>query len=202
MLTIARTRAPTAHPVRGESAALPFRDRVFAGAIAAKSLVHVERTSLPMALAELHRVLRADSPAELVMFGGDQDLVEIRGGDLPGRRFALWERAPLCRVIDGAGFRVESFDEQPTDHWPRLTVRLRRLRTLPDTVGPRMQLLVCGLNPSLHAADTGVGFGRPGNRFWPAARSSTAQTSPSARSTGTSTPAPPGGATVARQPGS
>jgi TDG/mug DNA glycosylase family protein len=29
--------------------------------------------------------------------------------------------------------------------------------------------LICGLNPSLHAADMGVGFGRPGNRFWPAA---------------------------------
>jgi TDG/mug DNA glycosylase family protein len=32
-----------------------------------------------------------------------------------------------------------------------------------------MRLLVCGLNPSLNAADAGVGFARPGNRFWPAA---------------------------------
>ena len=32
-----------------------------------------------------------------------------------------------------------------------------------------MRLLVCGLNPSLHAADAGVGFVTPGNRFWPAA---------------------------------
>ena len=31
-----------------------------------------------------------------------------------------------------------------------------------------MRLLVCGLNPSLYAADAGVGFARPGNRFWPA----------------------------------
>jgi len=35
-----------------------------------------------------------------------------------------------------------------------------------------MRLLVCGLNPSLYAADAGVGFARPGNRFWPAALSS------------------------------
>ena len=33
-----------------------------------------------------------------------------------------------------------------------------------------MRLLVCGLNPSLYAADFGVGYARPGNRFWPAAR--------------------------------
>jgi len=32
-----------------------------------------------------------------------------------------------------------------------------------------MRLLVCGLNPSIHAADAGVGFVTPGNRFWPAA---------------------------------
>jgi TDG/mug DNA glycosylase family protein len=33
-----------------------------------------------------------------------------------------------------------------------------------------MRLLVCGLNPSVYSADAGVGFARPGNRFWPAAR--------------------------------
>jgi TDG/mug DNA glycosylase family protein len=49
-------------------------------------------------------------------------------------------------------------------------VRAHRLRTLADTVGPGMRLLVCGLNPSLYAADAGVGYARPGNRFWPAAR--------------------------------
>lgn len=32
-----------------------------------------------------------------------------------------------------------------------------------------MRLLVCGLNPSLHAAKAGVGYVTPGNRFWPAA---------------------------------
>jgi TDG/mug DNA glycosylase family protein len=32
-----------------------------------------------------------------------------------------------------------------------------------------MRLLVCGLNPSIYAARAGVGYARPGNRFWPAA---------------------------------
>ena len=31
-----------------------------------------------------------------------------------------------------------------------------------------MRLLCVGLNPSLYSADAGVGFARPGNRFWPA----------------------------------
>ncbi|MGH9042057.1 MAG: mismatch-specific DNA-glycosylase, partial [Acidimicrobiia bacterium] len=35
--------------------------------------------------------------------------------------------------------------------------------------GPDMRLLVCGLNPSLVAADAGYGYAGPTNRFWPAA---------------------------------
>jgi double-stranded uracil-DNA glycosylase len=45
----------------------------------------------------------------------------------------------------------------------------RQRRPLPDHVGPGMRLLVCGLNPSLHAVEAGVGYVTSGNRFWPAA---------------------------------
>ena len=38
---------------------------------------------------------------------------------------------------------------------------MTRGRTLPDTVGAGMRLLVCGLNPSVHAADAGVGYVTP-----------------------------------------
>ncbi|MEY2478002.1 MAG: double-stranded uracil-DNA glycosylase [Actinomycetota bacterium] len=65
---------------------------------------------------------------------------------------------PLCT---GAGFAVERVT--------RRGVRARRLLSLPDTVGPSMRLLVCGLNPSVYSAERGVGYARPGNRFWPAA---------------------------------
>jgi TDG/mug DNA glycosylase family protein len=47
--------------------------------------------------------------------------------------------------------------------------RAIRLRTLPDLARTGLRLLICGLNPSLYAADAGVNFARPGNRFWPAA---------------------------------
>ncbi|CAB4834408.1 unannotated protein [freshwater metagenome] len=51
-------------------------------------------------------------------------------------------------------------------------VWIERARTLPDRAGPQLRVLLCGLNPSLYAADVGVGFARPGNRFWPAALAS------------------------------
>lgn len=51
----------------------------------------------------------------------------------------------------------------------RLAGRWRRARTLADLVGPDLRVLMVGLNPSLVAADCGVGFAGATNRFWPAA---------------------------------
>ncbi len=35
-------------------------------------------------------------------------------------------------------------------------------------IGPGLDLLFCGINPSLRSAEAGHHFARPGNRFWPA----------------------------------
>jgi TDG/mug DNA glycosylase family protein len=40
-------------------------------------------------------------------------------------------------------------------------------RRIPDVVAPDLQVLFCGINPSLYSACTGHHFARPGNRFWP-----------------------------------
>jgi TDG/mug DNA glycosylase family protein len=42
------------------------------------------------------------------------------------------------------------------------------LKPVPDVVGPGLQVLFCGFNPSLRSGETGFHFARPGNRFWPA----------------------------------
>jgi double-stranded uracil-DNA glycosylase len=106
---------------------------------------------LPMKLAHMHRDMVVGSPLVLGLDPGEHDAEQV---------------ARLRDVLVGAGFDVD--DLQAGNHWIR--VRARRARTLPDTVGPGMRLLVCGLNPSVYAADVGVGYARPGNRFWPAAR--------------------------------
>jgi len=43
-----------------------------------------------------------------------------------------------------------------------------RDKTIPDVVGPGLQVLFAGINPGLYSAATGYHFARPGNRFWPA----------------------------------
>jgi mismatch-specific thymine-DNA glycosylase len=89
--------------------------------------------------------------------------------DFPGRFFAEWQPEPLVDVLVGAGFTVEDVDVDEQDG-RSIGVQTTRACTLPDYVAGDMRLLVCGLNPSVYAADRGAGYARPGNRFWPAAR--------------------------------
>lgn len=39
---------------------------------------------------------------------------------------------------------------------------------LADLLAPALDVVFCGINPSLYSAATGWHFARPGNRFWPA----------------------------------
>jgi TDG/mug DNA glycosylase family protein len=122
------------------------------GAIDAGSNTDVHDRALPLALAEIHR-------AHAV---GTQVRFQVRA--------TLASR--LAGVLAGAGFSIDAIDaaDGAGDDGPgRLAVEATRLRTLPDTVGPEMRALLVGLNPSLYAADRGIPFARPGNRFWPAA---------------------------------
>ena len=113
----------------------------------------------PRQLAELYRALPVGGVLRVAVGAGDCD--DRSGPDddrlrdlLVGAGFEPDEVGPAARHVSADG---------------RFVVRARRARTLPDTVGPRMRVLICGLNPSLYAADAGVAFARPGNRFWPAA---------------------------------
>ncbi len=39
-------------------------------------------------------------------------------------------------------------------------------KTVPDLIAPNLQVLFCGINPSLYSVVVGHHFARPGNRFW------------------------------------
>ncbi len=169
-LDLLTERVPGALGVRGEAGALPFRSESIGGALSHQVYQHLHRPDLPMALADLHRVLEVDAPAELVVFGGDADLTYSDETDsFPGRGYSFWTADHFRDVLTGAGFRIERLEDREDGGWATLEAGIRRSRTLPDIVGPDMRLLVCGLNPSVYSADVAVGFGRPGNRFWPAA---------------------------------
>ena len=158
-----RARRAGTSLVRGDLLRLPVRRASLGAAWARNSYLHVPHDDLALALAELHAALAVGAPVSVSLITGPDDEV-VSDDDLPGRRFWRWSDERLVDVFTGAGFE----DVRLSGDRPRF-VDAVRARTLPDTVAPGMRLLVCGLNPSLHAADAGVGFVTPGNRFWPAA---------------------------------
>jgi double-stranded uracil-DNA glycosylase len=164
MLALVPGRAGHALRVRADLEALPFRMQALAGAWANLSYQHIPRVRLPLALAGLQRSLEVGAALEAALFPGTGE-GPWPGDEFPGRLFARWEPHELRNILTGAGFGVRSIRPDAD----QLRVRAVRERTLPDIVGPGLDVLVCGLNPSVYAADAGVGFARPGNRFWPAA---------------------------------
>jgi TDG/mug DNA glycosylase family protein len=163
-LDLVPDRAPHALCIRADLEDLPFCRGALAGAWANLSYQHLPKVRLPLALAQLQHAVGVGGPVEVTVIEGEGE-GPFPDDDFPGRFFARWSAEDLRRVFAGAGFDVESI-LLDTD---QLRARLTRRRTLPDTVGPAMRLLVCGLNPSLYSADAGIAFARPGNRFWPAA---------------------------------
>jgi TDG/mug DNA glycosylase family protein len=127
--------------------------------------VHLPAVDVPLALADLHRSLRVGAAVTLRLFLGDAEGHDVyQDDDFPGRYFSQWQPARLLDVVAGAGFSVDDV-EQSAD---AIAISATRERTLPDYVAADMRLLLCGLNPSLYAADAGVGFVSKSNRFWPA----------------------------------
>jgi TDG/mug DNA glycosylase family protein len=39
-------------------------------------------------------------------------------------------------------------------------------KTVPDIIAPNLEVLLCGINPSIYSAAVGHHFARPGNRLW------------------------------------
>ena len=108
-------------------------------------------TELPLALANLHLSLLPED--EVV-------------AQLSVKASTEWCRERVVDLVIGAGFLPCG---KVVKNLSGFELQLKRIRSLPDTVGPSMRVLIVGLNPSPYSADNGIGYGRPGNRFWPAA---------------------------------
>jgi TDG/mug DNA glycosylase family protein len=163
MLDLARSSP--ALLVQADIEAPPLRDRSLGGAWASNSYLHVPRTRLPLALARLHWAMAVGAPLAISGLAGEGEGERWPNDDFPGRFYTLWQPDELAGLLAGAGFDV---DEVSLDG-ERVWAGARRARTLPDTVGAGLRALVCGLNPSVVAADAGYGFAGPTNRFWKAA---------------------------------
>ena len=72
--------------------------------------------------------------------------------------------ACLCRSLVEGKRDVSDTLWKPT----RQQIEAARGKTLPHVLGPGLDVVFCGINPSLYSAAVQHHFARPGNRFWPA----------------------------------
>ncbi|MCU1498932.1 MAG: mismatch-specific DNA-glycosylase [Acidimicrobiales bacterium] len=176
MVAATRLAAPDVPVVRADLSDLPFGGGAFAGVWASKAHQHLPAADLPLALGDVHRVLAVGGRLDLTMFAGrpgEPTTEEVStagsGDDLPGRLFTWWDPDHLADVVAAAGFTVDHLELVAPDGGgdrSRIELTATAARELPDHVGAGMRLLCCGLNPSLHAADAGVGYVTGSNRFW------------------------------------
>jgi TDG/mug DNA glycosylase family protein len=167
MLDACRQQVPDALYVQGDVEHLPFAPQSIDGAWSWMTHLHVPRRRLPLALWDLHRSLRVGSPLAVQILEGEYEGNDLPDDQIAGRYFAAWPPERFVDQVVGAGFEVEEESLEVSGDEVRL--HAVRGRTLADTVGEGMRLLVCGINASLYSADAGIGYARGGNRFWPAA---------------------------------
>jgi SAM-dependent methyltransferase len=104
--------------VQGDSRSLPFRNAAFAGVWASASLLHLPKSQVGAALAEVARVMANGGVFYSAMKEGTQD-----GFDEPApgaaisssRYFAHYRVAEWTALLEGGGFRVREQDIDP-DH--------------------------------------------------------------------------------------
>lgn len=107
---------------------------------------------------------RTEVPFELWNLRADHNVGSTL--TLSERAAATWDADLLAATLEGGGLECGGFEPATSDPFPTEWIRAR---TLADLVGGDLRVLMVGLNPSLVAADAGVGFAGATNRFWPAA---------------------------------
>lgn len=107
MVAVARREWPALAFAVADLCALPFGDATFAGAIARYSLIHLDDVELPVAVAEIARVLGPDAPV-LVAFQVGDGHVDVRhayGHEVAVRAHTRPPDA-VADVLDACGLTV------------------------------------------------------------------------------------------------
>lgn len=118
MVELGRSTSPDVEFRCGDLLALPAGDGEFGAAVALYSIIHLRGDELPVAFAEMRRVLRTGAPLLVSFHIGD----EIRHRDEWWGRavdldFRFLEVAPVVGALEAAGFALEARLERV--HHPR-----------------------------------------------------------------------------------
>ncbi|WP_447972012.1 class I SAM-dependent methyltransferase [Nitrospira sp. Kam-Ns4a] len=106
-LRFARGCSPRAALVQADLRALPFRRETFAAVWAAASLIHLPKPAARRVLRALLALVPLGGLLAATFAHGCADGVRLDGW-IPGRYFSRWQKVPLTRAIEQAGWTVLS----------------------------------------------------------------------------------------------
>lgn len=107
MVEEARTRHPQMTFEVGDMLALRFNDAQFAGLLAFYSIIHLDAAELPLAFAEMRRVIKFGCTLSVAFHVGDEVRhVEELWGVKTCLDFRFLQPATIQRVVEDAGFEV------------------------------------------------------------------------------------------------
>ena len=101
MVDLVAGHSPGSPVVQADLRALPFARHSLRAVWANKSLVHLERSRVPLALWDLHRAMAVGAVAHLGLFGGDREHEGFDDDPFAGRSFSLWPPDLLADVVTG-----------------------------------------------------------------------------------------------------
>lgn len=132
MLLVARRRRVNDRLTCGDMRALPFRSGSFSGVVAFYSVHNLPRPELPIALAEIHRILKPSGVFVVATHLGEGEVYsdEFLGHKIDTVGGTLYGDDELLATLDGQSFVVEEVrfrDPLPHEHdTERIYVTCRR----------------------------------------------------------------------------
>ncbi|HEY1330899.1 MAG TPA: class I SAM-dependent methyltransferase [Actinomycetota bacterium] len=119
--------------VQGTMVALPVRDRSLAGIVAFYSVIHLPRTSVSQALAEMRRALRPEGHTLIAVHGGEGTATADDWFGHPVSVAAtLFADDELPALAEAAGLRVDESIERDPYEFESQTRRLYLLASRPE----------------------------------------------------------------------
>jgi ubiquinone/menaquinone biosynthesis C-methylase UbiE len=101
---------------------LSFAEDSFAGIWCSAALLHLPKADAPLALREMHRILRKDGILDLAIQQGEGEGLEVNPYNSEGKRFfARYSPDEMSNLLARAGFTV--FETETTSRGPRTWLR-------------------------------------------------------------------------------
>ena len=96
--------------ILGDLLKLPFENESFNSVWAYTSLLHIQKSQIAMALAEIHRILKPNGIFALGMIEGDEELYRASSGVALERWFSFYQKEELEKQLIESGFEIVYFE--------------------------------------------------------------------------------------------